>query len=44
MEVVVIDGEYIDLCVENGCLDQYKALDKSTEEDKKKKIKDWKDK
>ena len=41
MSVVEIDGEYLDLCVENGCLDEFKAVDDSSDEDKKDKLKDW---
>ena len=41
MSVVEVDGEYMDLCVENGCLDDFNTVDASATEDKKDKLKDW---
>lgn len=41
MEVVEIDGKFLDLCVENGCLDQYKVQEATLVGDQEKKLKKW---
>lgn len=41
MEVVIIDGEYLDLCVEGGCIGEYNSEYKKHDKDKDKKMKDW---
>lgn len=41
MEIVQIDGETYELCVENGCLAEYKEEDGVREREKKEKMKDW---